>query len=94
MSLHDFIQEVVFHNDEHGLTTWHYLHNPSNTTKMLSIVTHYTKVIDNIKDTVDRVLKLSKAHYDEFDQENFKTTAIYLINSQSQKLCEVDDGDQ
>ena len=38
MNLRDFMQEVATHNDEHGLITWHYLQDPSHTTKMLSVV--------------------------------------------------------
>ena len=83
MNLCDFMQEVATHNDEHGLTTWHFLHDPSDTTKMLSVVTHYTKFINDVEDTVDRALKLSKEHYNEFDQENSKAAATYLINSLS-----------
>ena len=78
MSLCNFMQEVNTHN---GLTTWHYLHDPSNATKMLLVMTHYTKFINDDEDTVDRALKFSKEHYDKFDQENSKAAATYLINS-------------
>ena len=65
MNLRDFMEEVPTHNDEHGLTTWHFLHDLSDTSKMLSVVAHYTKFINDIEDTVNRALKLSKEHNDE-----------------------------
>ena len=81
MNLREFMEEVATHNDEHGLSTWHYLHDPSDTTKMLSVISSYTKFIDDVEDTVERALKLSSEHYDEFDLENSKAGATYLINS-------------
>ena len=94
MNLRDFMQEVATHNDEHGLTTWHYLHDPSDTSKMLSDVTHYTKFINNGEYIVDRALKLSEEHYDEFDQENSKAAATYLINSLDPDFKRANDGSQ
>ena len=82
--LNTFISAFLNHMKLHGMDTITYLPDPGDSTKMCSVVTHYTRF------KLDDVKAVSKAFYenefDVYDKANDKAAQLLLANSISASL--------
>ena len=85
MNLSQFINNVQDHIDMYGLNTWTYLPNPYKSTKMLSVIKSYPKFLADVDNTIQKALKLTEK-FDEFDSQNSKGAAGFILASVSPNL--------
>jgi hypothetical protein len=84
-NLQVFQREVMEHLQEHGMDTITYLPDPTDTSKMISIVEHHARFS---YDEAESGEVFQKARYDRYDKENMRDGKAFLGKSIDEDLKE------
>ena len=85
-NLNDFKMQTYAELLKHGLDTITFVHDPSDNTKMVSVVKDHPRFVIALDMSIENARKLSYK-YDRYDQENSAAAREFLVNSLHQDLA-------